>query len=460
LKNKEAISIFDAPNTINVNANYDGDTKTMTCQLGINEQWNNQNLKNVGLNFPPVTIKVDSDYNQEINAFAPRCPITKSKNWLNYYSGEEDCVYVQSIEWSISESSGLLRFIYINNPILQNMSYPVNTDGNVIYPMPLDSVLEETEFNELIIKTDEGNFLSAHSQNKEPVLGYYLYSISELDSMFLMQTGMYGKNENYIYGASINNNVTEIGNVVANTLDLQFLGAFPTMALFWSKLDKSIYMFTGDNNLRKLKEAYKVDTIGAIYCDPSKLTLIISTNIGLLILYQDQVITLDDFPLITGKGKIYYDNNCYFIGDKVIAFSNVMENATARPIHVQTEFYGAGNCVKSVNDCVYIRIGKNNLTEGYLKIKAHTLTEITKVTTEQMFTFNDTMFDSVSDQMYIQYQPQLQAGVGFSLEIESSHPISYLAISHTPEAIQQAIKYKPNVIESPTSTPNKNFSFE
>lgn len=422
----------------------------ITWIAGSQEQWNALNLKFPSLNFPPVTSRLQKDriYNRN-NVYLPRRPHSSRAYPINYYYGENKCVYVSSRE----------NVNYIS-PLLINMSYPIQSDGNVIYPVPLDNVINETPFNEMIVKTDEGNFIAAHSQNKNPVFAYFLYSLSELDSMFLMQTGLYGQNDNYIYGASIKDNVTYIGDVVANTLDLQFLGAFPTMALFWSKLDKSIYVFTGDNNLRKLKEAYKVETIGAIYCDPSRLTLLISTNIGLLILYQDQVILLDEFELITDNNKIYYDYNCYIVNDRVISFSS-FEGAKCKPIHLQTEFFGTGNCIKSVNDCVYIRLGKNSLKEGYIKIKAITLTDTTRESTEQMFTFNDTMFDSVSEQVYIQYQPQLQAGAGFSLDIESTHPIAYVGISHAPEAIQQAVKYKPNVMDSPASIPSpNNFSFE
>jgi hypothetical protein len=231
------------------------------------------------------------------------------------------------------------------------------------------------------------------------------------------------------------------------------------MALFWSELDKSIYIFTGDNNLKKLKEAYRINTVGAIYCDPARLTMFISTDIGLIVLYQEQVFLLD-YPLIEGENKIYYDNGKYIVDNDSIAFTP-FENAESQTIRIKTEFYGESRMIKSVNDCVFVRITKNSsITSGTVKIKAYTLTEKTSESTEQIYSISEKNFD-ISGQCLLQYQPQFQTGVGFAVELESDFPVAYMGISHQPEAIQQAPKGKQNVIATPVSKPNSStFKFE
>jgi hypothetical protein len=117
--------------------------------------------------------------------------------------------------------------------------------------------------------------------------------------------------------------------------------------------------------------------------------------------------------------------------------------------------------IKSVNDCVFVRITKNDsLTSGTVKIKAYTLTDKTSESTEQIYSISEKNFDT-SGQCLLQYQPQFQTGVGFAVELESDFPIAYMGISHQPEAIQQASKGKQNVIATPISKPNSStFKFE
>ena len=108
-----------------------------------------------------------------------------------------------------------------------------------------------------------------------------------------------------------------------------------------------------------------------------------------------------------------------------------------------------------------MRITKNDsITSGTVRIKAYTLTEKTNESTEQIYSISEKNFDT-SGQCLLQYQPQFQTGVGFSVEVESDFPVAYMGISHQPEAIQQAPKGKQNVIATPVSKPNSStFKFE
>ena len=317
---------------------------------------------------------------------------------------------------------------------LDGTMYSISTDGNTLYNTPVLMDISDTYINEKIGSIGNYSYILAKSQRQENICGYYEYTLSEISKIFITQGSFYGITDRYIFDLSVVNSQLQINRVVANKLDLVFLGAFPNTALFYSKLDKSIYAFTGDAILTKLKEAYRINEIYSTYCDPSRLTMIIATDIGTLIFYQNQTFLLD---YIHTKDEIYYDDNTYIIGDTFLSLSYKPDYDIA-PITLQTEFYGLGSNVKSVNDCVYIRLAKNGIGKGYLKITSYCLNEKTVESKTKTIDIIDSMFDKVTDSFLVRYQPQNQSASGFSVKLETTNPIISLSIGHTAEAVQNA----------------------
>lgn len=317
---------------------------------------------------------------------------------------------------------------------LDSTMYPISTDGNTLYNTPVLMDISDTYINEKIGSIGNYSYILAKSQRQENICGYYEYTLSEISKIFITQGSFYGITDRYIFDLSVVNSQLQINRVVANKLDLVFLGAFPNTALFYSKLDKSIYAFTGDAILTKLKEAYRINEIYSTYCDPSRLTMIIATDIGTLIFYQNQTFLLD---YIHTKDEIYYDDNTYIIGDTFLSLSYKPDYDIA-PITLQTEFYGLGSNIKSVNDCVYIRLAKNGIGKGYLKITSYCLNEKTVESNTKTIDIIDSMFDKVTDSFLVRYQPQNQSASGFSVKLETTNPIISLSIGHTAEAVQNA----------------------
>ena len=317
---------------------------------------------------------------------------------------------------------------------LDGTMYPISTDGNILYNTPVLMDISDTYINEKIGSIGNYSYILAKSQRQENICGYYEYTLSEISKIFITQGSFYGITDRYIFDLSVVNSQLQISRVVANKLDLVFLGAFPNTALFYSKLDKSIYAFTGDAILNKLKEAYRINEIYSTYCDPSRLTMLVATDIGTLVFYQNQTFLLD---YVHTKDKIYYDDNTYIIGDTFLSLSYKPDYDIV-PITLQTEFYGLGSNVKSVNDCVYIRLAKNGIGKGYLKITSYCLNEKTVESNTKTIDITDSMFDKVTDSFFVRYQPQNQSASGFSVKLETTNPIISLSIGHTAEAVQNA----------------------
>lgn len=314
---------------------------------------------------------------------------------------------------------------------LENMLYPQNTDNNMLYNLPVLFEAKDSYINEMFVTDKKISYILVKAQNKETLLGYYLFTETEVNNIFLTQGQFYGVNDKYIYSVGLDNSVVSINGVVANKQDLLFLGAFPTMALFWSKLDKSLYSFTGDAILKKVKEAYRINNIYNVYCDPSRLTMIISTDIGVIIIYQNQTMLLEEMkePI----EHIYYDSNTYVLDDTLLSLSE-QENYEPQNIKLHTEYYGVGSGVKSVNDCVYIRIAKGK-KNGFIKFQSFVLNDRSTASEEKTVDLPDSVFDPITKSALIKYQPKNQAGLGFSVKIETTNPVVSMSIGHKPESI-------------------------
>ena len=301
----------------------------------------------------------------------------------------------------------------------------------MLYNLPVLFEVKDSYINEMFVTDKKSSYILAKDQKKETLLGYYLFTETEVNNVFLTQGQFYGVNDKYIYSVGLDNSVVSINGVVANKQDLMFLGAFPTMALFWSKLDKSLYSFTGDAILKKVKEAYRINNIYNVYCDPSRLTMIISTDIGVIIIYQNQTMLLEEMkePI----EHIYYDSNTYVLDDTLLSLSE-QEDYEPQNIKLHTEYYGVGSGVKSVNDCVYIRIAKGK-KNGFIKFQSFVLNDRSTASEEKTVDLPDSVFDPITNSAYIKYQPKNQAGLGFSVKIETTNPVVSMAIGHKPESI-------------------------
>lgn len=338
----------------------------------------------------------------------------------------ENAKYISSIGYGSAD-----QVVTYKDFSLEGTLYPQNTDNNMLYNLPVLFEAKDSYINEMFVTDKKSSYILIKAQNKETLLGYYLFTETEVNNIFLTQGQFYGINDEYIYSVGLDNSVVSINGVVANKQDLMFLGAFPTMALFWSKLDKSLYSFTGDAILQKVKEAYRINNIYNVYCDPSRLTMIISTDIGVIIIYQNQTMLLEEMkePI----EHIYYDSNTYVLDDTLLSLSE-QENYEPQNIKLHTEYYGVGSGVKSVNDCVYIRIAKGK-KNGFIKFQSFVLNDRSTASEEKTVDLPDSVFDPITKSAFIKYQPKNQAGLGFSVKIETTNPVVSMAIGHKPESI-------------------------
>lgn len=352
---------------------------------------------------------------------------------------------VHEINVYISASSSLSTPLYHNtydmnlgqmktNFNLTNMYYPMNQ-----YPLYNTSVT--AVFNDIYLNyalVDEGgySFITQIDQYQNMIFGYYPSTYIQLSNLFVIQGTVYGINNQYIVRIMLNKSTITDVSVVCNKSDMIYIGATPKSALFFSPMDKSIYLFTGDQAMVKAYDCNKITDVYSFYNNPATGFILLATNVGIVGIYNDQIFCMED--LIFTDGYLYYTNNCYII-DNTEYTPYKKEDFEVVPVVLETKFYGVSNEIKSTNDCVYIRLfSENDEAQGKVKVWCETLNEKSFKSNEKIFYADKSNFDPVTKSIYLRYQPKYQEATGFRLHIESDFSIMTVSISHKAETVQNA----------------------
>lgn len=318
---------------------------------------------------------------------------------------------------------------------LIGMTYPMN--DSPLYCVPATATFMETYLNYCLVNNGSFSFLTQTDQYQNMLFAYYITSYINLQGLFVMQGTIYGVTENgYIIAMTVSDNTIQDTKVVCNKGDFQYIGCTPTMAFLRSSMDRSIYAFTGDQTLTKLYDCNNVSDIYSYYNNASSGVVALNTNIGIIGLYDGQIAVIEG--LGNNSIPIYYADDCFIVDNNYMFSPYKKEGFLPYPVILETKFYGVGSEVKSVNDCVYIRLySENNEANGQVKVWCETMNDKCQKSKEKIFYMNKSMFD-YNGMAYIRYQPALQSGTGFRVHIESDFSIVSISIGHRPETVQNS----------------------
>lgn len=296
--------------------------------------------------------------------------------------------------------------------------------------------------NQGIIIDNNHSYLQTFANTTKPVFAInFVSQLEGVESAFIIQGQYFVIINGSIYKYD---SVTSTISAVINIGDMILLGYTPYQALFFSKTNRTVYTFVGDNTLSLLVQADEIEQIYSSVYNPNTCSIYVLASSGIYIFGSDQLLRLDitgytrGYPLGLGAAFVS-DTDTMFISytrDNKPAW--VQSDMKRIPIELETKFYGEGNNIKSVNDCVYIRLYDENKGAGKVVLKCQTLNEGTWVSEEKTFDINSEMWDKVHKTLFLRYQPKYQEGAGFSVSIKSPFCIASLDISETPQTVQNS----------------------
>lgn len=296
--------------------------------------------------------------------------------------------------------------------------------------------------NQGIIVDNNHSYLQVFANTTKPVFAVnFVSQLEGVEAAFIIQGQYFVLISGSIYRYDPS---TSAISAIVNVGDMTLLGYTPYQALFFSKTNRTIYTFVGDNTLSFLTQADEIEQIYSSVYNPNTCSIYVLASSGIYIFGNDQLLRLDFRGYIRGYSL---GLGAAFVSDTDTMFisytrdnkpSWVQGDMKRIPIELETKFYGEGNNIKSVNDCVYIRLYDEYKGAGKVTLKCQTLNEGTWVSEEKTFNITSEMWDKVHKTLFLRYQPKYQEGAGFSVSIKSPFCIASLDISETPQTVQNS----------------------
>lgn len=327
-----------------------------------------------------------------------------------------------------------------------NTNYPIDSNSNIVLPVSLNSEVIKGYSNNDMVREGDVTFPLMYWNNNQKTYTYYLLaSMENVIGAFSLQGQQYTVDAENIYAVTYNAGIIQNANAVCYKKNMTFLGTLPTQAVFWSEFNKTFYAFTGDRVLSKMFEASDINKIYYVGQNPSSLSLWICSDTGIYILSDSDMYKLDyvskqvsfqpKTALIVTEGETINEVHA------ISLYLNKDEKADMIPVKLKTAYYGLGNEQKAVMDCWYLRLFDAKRTEGYVKVKVNTITDVTRHTEEKVYHVNPSDYDD-NNIFYIRYQPKYQECVSMQLELETNLGIYSMALGvNTTDSATQVSKF-------------------
>lgn len=330
------------------------------------------------------------------------------------------------------------------NSRLEGLPYSYTAD-NPIYSLSIFSeIIDSYNMNDFVI--DGYRAYPIMYSNNELVFAYMaLNFIENVKSIFVIQGTTYMIANNYILRILINNYRIALVEGLVKIEGFVYCGASLKEALFFSPVQKSFFVFTGDITLSEITQANVIDNINHAEYVQSIGSIVLSVkeydSKYYIYFFKNGMFThkipVDNFInkiLATEKSSLLIR----FVDNKAIELKLEYDSEyTKHNIKLKTAFFGLGSENTQIVDCWYFRIFSDNLPKnGKFIIKQNTLTNTGVSSNSKTIDISPGMFDILTKTMLIRFQPKYQAAVGFQLEIESDYPIYEIVGSVTQDTTQ------------------------
>lgn len=318
--------------------------------------------------------------------------------------------------------------------ILDGTSYPSTSSGTALYNIPIVGAKFINSFSGKFGVVMNNTGYSIQYDGVRPVGLYNSTSmVDNIDVFFILQSQYYAVINNYICAVSYStSNVLNGIEQICNIEGMQFIGAFPSVAYFYSPAAKAIFAFTGDSDLQLFVQSDKITNVYSWLYAPNNEWIYLATNDGIYVMTQNNVFRTTQWEgssiwkmFSTDKDYSIIENNNGY--SYKVAIDKGWDDDRVR---VETAYFGPGDMKQAVIDTWYIRLFKGEYGSNYsVDVSSKTLAD-GKVTQNSMLSVRITpeMWNS-DGTCLIRYQPENPLGEGQSLSISSYYPIAFIGYS-------------------------------
>lgn len=358
---------------------------------------------------------------------------------IDYYRGDGDstaALYINSF------TNGTK---YINTDLKNpDATYPIAQGANVRFNPNLFTRFISSYNNKDMVISDGVAYRLIYYNNVIPIMSYFMLDgVEELESAFVLQTSFYGVSKTRLYQMNYSNGVGV--DVIADITNLEYLGALPSQALFWSAQNRAIYSFKGNCIMQLSQYANDLTGIYGKWYNPATQELFLDTNIGILV-FSDLGTYCLEWSTETEQrsvADIFFFEDYFIVNlagdttDSIYYSYNKKEGYESNKVYFITKYYGNGLAPITVNN-IYVRLyDQAELNApGFIKMKGYTITDKGTHTDEKTVliggednpeadppTVAGEAWDEETGTLLVKYTPQYNRGLGFALELETTFPI-------------------------------------
>lgn len=321
---------------------------------------------------------------------------------------------------------------------LAGSTYPITSSGSAYFNIPIiGSEVIDSYNGKYGLKIDGSCYTIAYDGIRPVALYNTSSMVDQVDDFFIVQSQYYALIKGYICSLSYSssNNISGVEQIVCAD-GMQFIGAFPSCAYFYSPAARAIFAFTGDADLQLFVQTDRITEVYASKYYPNCEWIFLSTNDGIYVMSQNNTFRLNgDF----GKVKNFYptkDDYCVMVledGRNVFLSMSKKDGWTTIPVEVETAFFCGGDMKKSTITDWYIRVFKADEDyNGKVTCSAKTINDIVSQTIK---TFDGKVdvkltkdkFDE-NDNAMITLHTGCNA-LGTSCKVVSDYPIAYFGFT-------------------------------
>ena len=327
-------------------------------------------------------------------------------------------------------SSGCAYWRSYNNGSLVSESrfaglqYPTMTSGVYLSSNILDRYITSyTGLDLALTPSDTLYSLFTFDGGAKYLLGYLNTSqITGVEDPFVIQGTAYLIKDDRIFRADYVNGQLIQSLPIVDIVGLEFVANTTQVAYFFSKKDRSLYIFAGDRTLTLLQSATAITDVYTSTYDIANDAVIIACNLGVLFTNKtSSFIIPTDSPVV----EIIPTNNYLYLKSTagLIRISYFpIETDVREKVKFETLYYGATG-KQSIVDCIYLRLytHKQGVFDGEVTCQIETITGVDYRSDQNVIKLTNKDFKS--GVALVRYQPRFQQSAGVKLIVESDFDV-------------------------------------
>lgn len=335
------------------------------------------------------------------------------------------------------------------NPDMIGIQYPLATGAYTLYSPNIFTEYLVTYNNRDAVINGDLAYQLIFANNTMPIL---LYSTStqleNVQAIFVIQSQFYGIIDDKIYALIYSNGTLMEADCIIDITGMQYLGGLPTIAYFYSPMNRSFYSFTGDANLALLYETTDIHTVYMTKYNTGTQTLYICTDKGIFLISSMCMTRLDiknvEEIYFTDKGwcAIRYtdaEHSAHYV--KYISYYKQSEDYTPNRMVFETKLFGGGEKTNSnINKYQVTLLNHGHKTPDVIRWKVATLTDVGTIQVkENEQTINPDDWD-IYNQFQMDITPSFTKGQGVAVTVDTPWAINNIVADVVSDSSTTVVK--------------------